>query len=133
MKTTSCETYVMEKVSVLIPKHMKVTQTSPVEDFEIYKFNISEKGVLTVYVGNQPSFPPKTNEKLEQSEISLNGLKAQTVAWKTAPDLVNKEVLIHVGQDGWPNVVHFYYYKLSKQESEIADGIIQSVKLIKKE
>lgn len=52
-----------------IPGDVKVEKTTPVEDFDIFRFfDVSGKQILGIYAGNHPQFPDGVPEGVEQKK-----------------------------------------------------------------
>lgn len=120
--------YQMIKVQVVMPKDMNVTHSSPVEDFEIYRFRFDGEDFLQAYVGNQPLFPSQKVDGAEEIDRIINGLKAHSISWRDSADLRSREVLIEINDGKWPRVVHFSYHRLLPRRAKTADRIIDSVR-----
>jgi hypothetical protein len=117
-----------EGFAVKYPGDVTINKSTPVEDFNVYKFICNGREILGAYVGNQPSFHQdvKSGRKLQRGHINKLSFEAvQDVNDK----MTSRQVLISLNIDsGWPKYVHFWYSNLSQKEVEIAEGIINSIR-----
>ena len=114
--------------SVAVPSTVRVSKSSPVEDFELYQFSEQGEKLLEVYVGNHPNFPKSFPPSAVSDQIPINGLQAKIVRWRDQEGNMFCECLVQLGAEAaWPSLLHAKYTALSKDRAIIAERIISSV------
>jgi hypothetical protein len=112
------------RISVNQPNSVEVSQKSDVEDFELYEFRRGKKVILTIYIGNAPSF--RDSEKQASQKVSLNGNTAFSFRKKTRIGL-SRDVLVELPtRKRWPTRVHMFYRGLPQRLADVADRMIAS-------
>ena len=123
--------YKNEGFIVDIPTDLKVRKECPVEDFELHSFVIDTTTILTVYVGNQPSFPSCDVKGVSEMQGEINGYAVRCVS-SESQGKYTREVLFDFSKiHDWPQYLHFSYAYLPLDDARIADQIIDSVRTAK--
>jgi len=119
-----------EAFTIDVPGDIKVTKQAPVEDFELISFSRDKKVILTVYVGNHPSFPTAAmkGSKNEIRESKL--LNAYIVTEWKGVTLLRKEIRIRLGRE-WPAFLHFFSgAELTRTEAGIVEKMLSSIVIV---
>jgi len=127
--------YIAWKFELVLPETVGVTTRKPAEDFELYSFFLRDgpkhDPLLTAHAGNFPQFPGELPPNATVEDITIGNLKAKSVMWTDAEGGFNRKVLVFLPKEfGVPQKVRLEYSKLSPEERTIADGIIESIKLL---
>ena len=127
--------YLAWKFELVLPETVDVTTRKPAEDFELYSFflrdDLKRDPLLTAHAGNFPQFPGELPPDVTVEDITIGNLKAKSVLWTDAGGRFYRKVLVFLPKDfGVPQKVRFEYRKLSSEERTVADGIIESIKLL---
>ena len=114
--------------SVRVPGTIKTNQTSTVEDFMLYSMiDLHGKIVLQIYLGNFPSRPSKDADRAVQSATVIGGFSATSAQWPCGKAFHCGDVRVRLlDGKGWPCFAHMFYSKLSKDEADISQAIINS-------
>jgi hypothetical protein len=107
---------------------MSVTKRDPKLDFFSYWFypEGADSAILYAYAGNHPSFLDNVPVGSRIEQIKIGGLRGESVEWIDDSGLFYRETMIRLqGQFQVPQFVYFRYGKLTKEQKEIADAIIQ--------
>jgi hypothetical protein len=93
-------------------------------DFDVYYVMENKKSILTVYLGNAPSFAQTGDEK-----VIIGGCTALSRVSMTG-DSVDRDVLLTLQtEDLFPHFIHLFYRKLSARQTALSDTIINSLEL----
>jgi hypothetical protein len=112
---------------VSIPGNIRVEKTSPVEDFDIFRFfNKEGKQILGAYAGNAPQFPDRVPEDVKLQEGILGGNPLKSAEW-TDKDGFRGEFLVRLAPGiPFPVFIHLWYLELNPAERNIAKEILKT-------
>lgn len=114
-----------------IPGDVKVEKTTPVEDFDIFRFfDVSGKQILGIYAGNHPQFPVGVPEGVEQKKSTLGGKSLEKAEWGNSGGYYG-QLLVHLQTDApgyppFPVFVHLWYLELNAVELAAVKKILDS-------
>lgn len=94
-----------EHFTLSLPEGMVVKKVSPVEDFDLYSFEKNGQSYVTIYLGNQPSFPLHSAARQEVVKKSAAG-DVQMIAFWRDHQLTHMESLRKLAAKGWPTYLH---------------------------
>jgi len=114
--------------AVQVPADLKVAQVSTVGDFVLYRLtDRAGKLVLAIYLGNFPDTKVKGPKHSVKSSSSIAGLPATSDRWRESNGSYAGITLIRLSHSGpWPEFAHLFFDRLSRTESESAEGIVHS-------
>jgi hypothetical protein len=116
-----------EGFSLSYPTNIRINKTTPVEDFNIYRFIYHNKPILSAYVGNHPSFYENLPEGTKHEKGFINGLPFESFLIKLPDGTLRKELLIKFSEPDWPNYIHLWYSDLPPTLQIIVEEIILSI------
>ena len=116
-----------EYFKLALPEGFDIIKKSPVEDFDIYTVSKSGEVYLSIYVGNQPTFPSLKKSSIDIVTLSkLPKLEMRSV-WREG-QLTGRELLIKLDPKmGWPMFLHVWTFQLPPDKVSVADRIISSL------
>ncbi|MFL6604741.1 MAG: hypothetical protein ACJ8R9_25870 [Steroidobacteraceae bacterium] len=114
--------------SVQIPADLRIAQTSTMNDFVLYKVTDSkQRELLVIYLGNFPDTRIKAPKHSVRSSASIAGCPATSDRWTGKDETFNGMTLIQLINSGrWPTNAHMLFRDLSKDDAEVAEGIVRS-------
>lgn len=93
---------------------------------ELFYLMRGTKRVLGIYVGNAP----------DTTNTGTAAPMKETLAGYTALNYVasdehgrSRQTFVEVKDQGWPNVIHFFYSGASAEDAEMADKMIESLQI----
>ena len=116
---------------VSIPGNIRVEKTTPVEDFDVFRFfDSSGKQILGVYAGNHPQFPERVPEGVGLKEDILGGRPLKHAEWKNS-DGLHGEFLVRLYSEDAPGVpfpvfIHLWYLELNTDELTAVKKILDT-------
>jgi len=122
-------TYSDEGFFVKYPNNLTVEKRTPVQDFNIYTFRTKNKVVVSMYLGNAPSFDDKVKKGSNYEKGNINGMPFEAYTLKNDNGSKRKDVLLTLsGKQDWPKFIHFWYSDLSVDLRKTAEEIIASTR-----
>ncbi len=89
-----------------LPKALSATRTTVI-DFDIITIKRDSQVVLTIYLGNHPSFP-KTPKNNPTTEVLIGSIPLKECKVHDASG-VTRHLLLQMNTETWPVFAHFFY------------------------
>lgn len=113
--------------SIQVPANFNVEKTTPVEDFDIFRFyNKEGKQILGAYAGFHPQFPDGVPAGVKLHEGLLGNKPLEYAEW-TDKDGHKGEFLVQLDPEEGP-VIHFWYLELTSEELVTVKKILNTFK-----
>jgi len=115
-------------LSIRMPEAASISEESSAGDAVVYRLrNLTGKRFLLIYLGNRPSFL-RAPRGASASRTSISGLAAAGIRWSDSQGRQFGLVRIRLPAQRWPAFVQFSYGPLSRDEADIAETVIGSVR-----
>ena len=95
-------------------------------DSELINVLRGGRRILGIYAGNQPDNSVTKNNP--SSKETIAGFTALTYRVSSKKGR-SRQTFVQVKDEGWPNVIHFFYNGVTDEEAGIADKMIESLQL----
>ena len=131
---TCCSTYptsrrvTIETFTLNLPRNVDLAKEYEMEDFCLYRCSVAGERISDFFIGNWPNFHDRKDAVSRITHVSLGGMDAEDIRLGSKHK-VSREVLVTLPSGEWPQFVHFWYYDLDQQRSELADSVINSIKV----
>jgi hypothetical protein len=113
---------------VQLPSNLDIAKVNNMPDFTIYSVtDTAAKQLLVIYIGNFPDNKIKGPHSAISSSAKIGGFKATLERWRGNDRKFNGSTLIRLtGSENWPKFAHLLFRDLSRRDSDIVEGIVNS-------
>jgi hypothetical protein len=118
----------IETFALNLPRNVDLVKQYEMEDFCLYRCSVGGERILDFYIGNAPDFPQRKDAVSRITHATLGGMGTENIQLGSKRE-VSREVLVTLPSGEWPRFAHFWYFDLDQQRSELADFIINSIKV----